>query len=78
MGTNSIGTLSLVAAFDRTQGESPYQGVFREFAEELLGQDKDEAKTMTGNVCKSTASALVGGRPFVHKNYVMFVLMIGY
>lgn len=59
---------------DRKQGESPQQGAFREFAEELLGQDEDEAKATAAKLCEATTSALVGGRPFVHKNYVMFVV----
>eukprot|EP00747_Dinoflagellata_sp_TGD_P162393 gnl/TRDRNA2_/TRDRNA2_179942_c0_seq1.p1 gnl/TRDRNA2_/TRDRNA2_179942_c0~~gnl/TRDRNA2_/TRDRNA2_179942_c0_seq1.p1 ORF type:complete len:597 (-),score=112.27 gnl/TRDRNA2_/TRDRNA2_179942_c0_seq1:162-1898(-) len=59
---------------DRKGRETPMQGALREFAEELLGHDEDEAKVVATKLSAATASALVGGRPFVHKNYVMFVI----
>eukprot|EP00928_Gymnodinium_smaydae_P099099 TRINITY_DN9369_c0_g3_i2.p1 TRINITY_DN9369_c0_g3~~TRINITY_DN9369_c0_g3_i2.p1 ORF type:complete len:631 (-),score=69.55 TRINITY_DN9369_c0_g3_i2:82-1842(-) len=60
---------------DRKKGETPQQGAFREFAEELLSQTEDDAKVTAGKLCESTRSALVGGRPFMHKGaYAMFIV----
>jgi len=59
---------------EHSRGETPQQGAFREFAEELLGQDEARAKATAAHLCVATSGALVGGRPFVHKNYVMFIV----
>lgn len=52
--------------------ETVQQGAFREFAEELLGQNEEEAKTTAMKLCE--AVSLVGGRPFLHKGYAMFIV----
>jgi len=52
--------------------ETTPQGAFREFAEELLGQNEEEAKATAHKLC--TKAALVGGRSFEHKGYAMFIL----
>lgn len=59
---------------NRKQGEKPQEGAFREFAEELLGQSEEDASVTACKLCAATTSALVGGRPFIHKGYVMFVV----
>jgi len=60
---------------DRKQGERPVEGAFREFVEELLGLDGEEATEMASKLSAKVATLLVGGRPFVHKkNYVIFVV----
>lgn len=59
---------------ERAVGETPQQGAFREFAEELLGQDEQEAKVTAKKLCTATSSALIGGRPFIHKSYVIFII----
>eukprot|EP00929_Paragymnodinium_shiwhaense_P062701 TRINITY_DN31305_c0_g1_i1.p1 TRINITY_DN31305_c0_g1~~TRINITY_DN31305_c0_g1_i1.p1 ORF type:complete len:626 (+),score=97.81 TRINITY_DN31305_c0_g1_i1:125-2002(+) len=54
--------------------ESAQQGAFREFAEELLGQDEATARETAANIITSLGSGLVGGRPCVHKGYAMFIV----
>jgi len=60
---------------DWANGEAPMQAAFREFAEELLGLEKaEEARDVAAKLCTAAVSDLVGGRPFVHKGYVMFIV----
>mmetsp|Transcript_99779 Transcript_99779/g.172071 ORF Transcript_99779/g.172071 Transcript_99779/m.172071 type:complete len:719 (-) Transcript_99779:187-2343(-) len=60
---------------ERKDGETPQQGALREFVEELLGQTAEEAKVTASKLCSATASSLVGGRPFIHKNnYAIFIV----
>jgi pyrimidine-specific ribonucleoside hydrolase len=60
---------------DRKRRETPQQGAYREFVEELLGQSEDEATATASKLCTATSSALVGGRPFIHRNnYAIFIV----
>jgi len=52
--------------------ETTQQGAFREFAEELLGQNEEDAKATAHKLCSK--AALVGGRSFEHKGYAMFIV----
>lgn len=56
------------------KGETPQQGAFREFAEELFGYNEERAKAEASRLCAATTSALIGGRPFVHNGYAIFIV----
>lgn len=51
--------------------ETPQQGAFREFAEELLGQSEEVAKATASNLC---ATAGLVYRSFLHKGYAMYII----
>lgn len=57
--------------------ETPQHGAFREFAEELLGDNEKEANKSADKLCAADCP-LVGGKPFVFGNkqgsYVYFIL----
>ena len=55
---------------DWKQGETPLQGACREFAEELLA---DTDPKTAERLAAAIQGQLVGGQPYVHENYAMFV-----
>jgi pyrimidine-specific ribonucleoside hydrolase len=59
---------------EHKKGETPQQGAFREFAEELFGYNEEIAKAEASRLCAATTSALIGGRPFVHNGYAIFIV----
>mmetsp|Transcript_196 Transcript_196/g.478 ORF Transcript_196/g.478 Transcript_196/m.478 type:complete len:279 (-) Transcript_196:56-892(-) len=54
--------------------EPPLLGACREFAEELFAQCGEEASATAATLAAALDRKLVGGRPFLYRNYVMFVV----
>ncbi|CAE6932327.1 unnamed protein product [Symbiodinium natans] len=59
---------------NRKAGESPLTGAFRELAEELFAQDEETATVTAQGISEAMKSELLGDRPFVSGDYVMFVV----
>ena len=59
---------------NRKDKESPLLGAFRELAEELFAEDEETAKVTAQGISEAVRSELVGGRPFISGDYVMFVV----
>eukprot|EP00439_Symbiodinium_sp_Y106_P024284 s3131_g2.t4 len=59
---------------NRKDKESPLLGAFRELAEELFGEDEETAKVTAQAISEGVRSQLLGGRPFISGDYVMFVV----
>jgi hypothetical protein len=56
---------------ERAESKQPQVGAFREFVEELLGEEAGANATLLWDAAKP---ALLGGAPIVHKSYAMFLV----
>lgn len=62
-------------ALDKEELGQPHIGAFRQFIEEFLGLEKNDALTAALALWETAKHSLVGGAPLLHKkNYAMFLV----